>query len=187
MKKILLILASLALLVGVVGSAQAGSSSARPSKNALTTKAPTALSASKRAADLSKLANKHLSSKQLKALGLRKASPQQVARIKQLQKSSKAAKTSHVGPYAWFTRQYAGNTWQDVRYSGPYYSGYWSPYYVIYDNFKTCTNSGTGCIDADAYTYQYLLRWSPNNTYYYYGPSGYSTGHQAVGYGPYFG
>jgi len=186
MKKVLLILASLALLVGVVASAQ---SSARPSKTALTTKAPPALSASTRAADLSRLGNKHLSTKQLKALGLKPASRQQVARIKQLQKSSSksVARSSHVGTYAWYTNHYYGNTWQDVRYSGTYTWGYWDPYYVIYDNFKTCNNSGTGCIDADAYTYQYLLHYTPNNTWYYYGPSGYTTGHQLVGFGPYFG
>jgi len=185
MKKILLLLASLALLVGVVASAQ---SNARPSNTALTTKAPRALSASTRAADLSKLGNKRLSSKQLKALGLKPASRQQLARLKQLQKSSKSvARTSHVGTYAWYTNHYYGNTWQDVRYSGPYYSGYWSPYYVIYDNFKTCTNSGTGCIDGDAFTYQYFLHYTPNNTWYYYGPSGYTTYHQALGFGPYYG
>lgn len=186
MRKTLTALASLVVMVGLVGAAQAGAT-------APTTNAPPAVKASTRAADLSKLgSSKRLSAHQLKALGLKPLSRQQVARIKQLQKKSNgAARTSArtasvVGTNYWYTWENARNSWSDRYYSGPYYSYPWYPYYVVYDNWKTCTYSGTNCIDAHAYTYQYYLYYYPNGTWYYYGPGGYQSNSTTYGgWGPY--
>jgi hypothetical protein len=183
LKKILMTLASLSLVIGLVGSAEAGATAPAPAQ---TTKAPAALAASTREAVLSKLgSSKHLSRQQLKALGLKPASRQQVARIKQLQKkSNRAARTSTVGCTYWYTHQYYGVIWIDSYYCGPYYSYPWYPYYVIYNNWKFCTTSGTNCINLNIWTYEYLVYYYPNSTWYYYGPSGYTSSPQPVGFGP---
>jgi hypothetical protein len=87
--------------------------------------------------------------------------------------------------YSWW--QYSGNIWVESCYNGPYWGSVsWHPYYVIYDNFFTCTNSGTNCIDAHSYTYQYELDWYGTGHWYFDGPSGYTTYHQHVGFGPYY-
>jgi hypothetical protein len=187
LKKTLAALASLALVSGFAGTATAATSTP-------TAKAPPAVSAatqaadlSKLKADLSKLGNAKLTAAQAKSLGLQKASSKDVARLKQLQKqNSSQAKASHVGSYFWYTWHNARNSWVDRFYSGPYYSYPWYPYYVIYDNFITCNYSGTGCIDADAYTYQYYLYYYPNGTWYFYNTCSYqSDSISCSGWGPY--
>jgi hypothetical protein len=187
LKKTLAALASLAVMVGTVGAAQAGTHA--PTRHAArSTKAPPAVKASTRAADLAKFrSGKRLSARQLRALGLKPLSHRQVARIKKLQKMSKHRATmSAVGAHYWFTWQNARNSWSDRYYSGPYYSYPWYPYYVVYDNWKTCTFSGTNCIDAHAYTYQYYLYYYPNGTWYYYNTGGYqSNSVNYSGFGPY--
>jgi hypothetical protein len=182
-KKTLTGLASLALMVGLVGTAQAAAT-------APTTSAPPAVKASTRAADLSKLnlgSGKRLNAHQLKALGLKRVSGQDLARVQKLQKKSKdTASASAVGSTYWYTWQNARNSWVDRYYSGAYYSYPWYPYYVVYDNFKTCTYDGSYCVDAHAYTYQYLLYYYPNGTWYYYNTCQYqSNSTDCSGFGPY--
>ena len=89
---------------------------------------PPAVSASHRAADLSKLNhslaklhNKKLTAKQASALGLHALSRDQVARLAKLQKSQ-AAKAADVGTYFWYRFQGSpGFLWVNRDYSGPYY------------------------------------------------------------------
>ena len=153
MKKYLMTLASLMMMIGLMGSTQVGAAAAKPSGE--TTHAPPAISVATREATLPKLDSKRLSAQQLK--GLKPASHQQLAGIKQLQKNKAAARAATAGTYYWTTYHYYGNIWVDRYYSGPYYSySPWYPYYVVYDNFKVCTASGTGCYSANAYTYSVL-------------------------------
>ena len=130
MKKIVLTLASLSLMIGLVGAAQASA--------AQTTKAPPAVRASTRDAGLSDLASKlatfhvnrntRLNAQELKALGLKPLSSQQAARMNKLAKSG-GAKAATAGSYYWYTYHYYGHVWVDAYWSGPYYwSPYWSPY-----------------------------------------------------------
>jgi hypothetical protein len=182
-KKYLMTIASLLTMVGIIGFAQVGAAAAKPSR---TTHAPHAISAQTREAALAKLGHKRLSSQELRRLGLRRVSGKQLARIRQLRNHRGMARTSAVGTYYWFTWQNARNSWVDRYYSGAYYSYPWYPYYVVYDNFKTCTYSGYYCIDANAYTYQYLLYYYPNGTWYYYNTGGYqSNSTDYSGWGPY--
>jgi hypothetical protein len=181
MNKTLTSLASLAVVVGLVGTAHA---TAAP-----TTSAPPEVSAATRAADLSKLnlGSKRLSKIELKALGLKPLARRDVARVKRLQAQREGTATaSAAGSYYWYTWQNARNSWSDRYYSGAYYSYPWYPYYVVYDNFKTCTYSGTDCLDGHAYTYQYYLYYYPNSTWYYYNTGGYqSNSTDYSGWGPY--
>jgi len=184
-----MIVASVLVCAGLVSSAVANGTTATAAKasSSATTKAPPALSASTMNADLAKLkSGKRLSARQLKKLGLKQVSRKELARIKQLRKQSTGARTAQVGATPWYTWRNARNSWADRRYSGPYWHiTDWQPYYVVYDNWKTCTYSGTGCIDAHAYTYKYLLRWRYNGLWYYYDTTGYTTDPYGPGWGPY--
>ena len=191
MKKIVLTLASLSLMFGLVGATAASA--------AQTTKAPPAVRASTRDAGLSELAttlakfhvnrNTRLSVNELKALGLKSLSSQESARVNKLAKSH-GAKAATAGTYYWYTYHYYGHVWVDVYYSGPYYwYPYWHPYYVVYNNYKLCNYSGTGCLSTNLYTYTDYLDWYGNGSWYCYSPySAYSSssgGIPVYGYGPY--
>jgi hypothetical protein len=185
LKRIFATFVSFVMVIGLVGYAQAG---ATAGTSARTTKAPPAVQARTRNAMLSRLkSSKRLGRHQLKALGLKPLSRQQVARINQLYKSNGAAKAATAGTYYWYSYHYYGNIWVNRYYSGPYYSYPWYPYYVVYDNFLVCTASGTGCYDANAYTYSFDLYYYPNSQWYYDGPAGYTLTSQTVGFGPYSG
>ena len=188
MKKSLIAIASALACVGMVTSAEASPAKAVRSAAAQTTNAPAAVDAATRAADLAKLGNGRLTAHQIKKFGLKPVSGAQLARIKSLQKASHGvASASTVGSYFWYTWQNARNSWSDRYYSGPYYSYPWYPYYVVYDNWKTCTYSGTSCLSAHAYTYQYYLYYYPNGTWYYYNTGGYqSNSTNYSGWGPYY-
>jgi hypothetical protein len=171
MKKFFLPIASLLTMVSLMGVAQAGVAAAKPSGQ--TTHAPPAVSAQQRQADLSKLGSKRLSPQQMRALGLKKVTGSELARIKQLTSHKSTARTAAAGSYYWFTWHNARVSWSDRYYSGPYYSYPWYPYYVVYDNWKTCTYSGSSCQSAYAYTYGYYLYYYGSGWYYYFG--GYTT------------
>ena len=204
---------SFALIVGSSPAYAARRPGAAPSQ---TTKAPPVIPAQTRNALLSQLA-RSLSKlgrgptlQQLKALGLRPASRQQVARFKQLQ-SRHLARAATAGATYWYTWQYSGNIWVDDYYSGPYFTdgatdlvdgSFYSEYYIVYDNFKTCTSSGGDCLDASAYTYQIFGYLTPDLTpsevglrialadptgWYWQGPSELTQAEQLIGYGPYAG
>lgn len=120
----------------------------------------------------------------------------QVAQTQQPRTSNHEVKTTAVkvndavGDNYYYTYQYKGNTWVDAYYT---YVGSNAneDLYQVFANFKECTAIGTDCIDSNAYTWQYLLYWHPNHTWYYFGPSNQYTpsnlGPQVIGYGPYPG
>lgn len=177
MKKFFLTIAGLLTMVSLMGIMQVGAAAAKPGQSTHSSAAP---SAQTRQADLAKLGgklangNKRLSATQLMGLGLKPASRQDVARLNRMQRANRTAKTAAVGTYYWYTWHNALFSWSD-RYliSWFYYSSNYFGYIVV-DNWKTCTLSGTGCIDAHAYTYFYY--------YYYYG-TWYTYGYP--GFGPY--
>lgn len=179
MKKILTTFASLAIMIGVVGMTQASAAAASPLH---TTSAPPAARV-KADAKLSFLKeDKRLDRQQLKALGLKPLSSQEVARIHGLSRSNGTAKTAAVGSYYLYSWHNYLFSWADRYYSE--YSYYYNSnesvyYYFYYDNWKTCTTTGSGCIDAHAYTYFYYEYLYYYGTWYSYGPYGYP------GYGPY--
>jgi hypothetical protein len=187
MKKYLLTIASLLTMVGLMSVASVNALAAKPA--ARTTHAPPAVSLGTREQALSALGNKVLTREQLKALGLKRVPRAELARIKTLRKHAGGVRVATAGTNYWYTWQNDRNSWVDRYYSGPYYSYPWYPYYVVYDNFKTCTYSGTGCIDGDAYTFQYLLYYYPNGTWYYYNTGAYqgSSTNPYGGFGPYVG
>ena len=181
MRKILIAFASLAVMVGLVGSAEAGTSVLAKSQ---TTHAPSITRALMNA-KLAKIEHsKRLTRGQLRALGLKPVSRQQAAALNRLRSASTSkgeAKAATAGCTYWYTWHNAGNSWVDRYYCGPYYSYPWYPYYYLYDNFKTCTYAGGSCIAANAYTYYYYGYYYPYQTWYTYGSSG------GGGYGPYSG
>jgi hypothetical protein len=154
-KKILMTVAGLSMVVGMAGTAAAGASSLQSSPAK-----PAASASASQGAQTTKAATT-------------------------VAASTNAVNTHAVGCNYWYTWHYLGNVWVDSYYCGPYYSYPWWPYYRIYDNFKVCNSSGYNCISAQSWTWQDYLYYWPLHTWYYYGPSGYSTSHELVGYGPY--
>jgi hypothetical protein len=176
MKKMLTALVSISMMFVLVGSAQARN-----------TKAPRTVSAKTRTAAIAKLesrlvkigAGKRLSAKQLKALGLRPASAATSARMNRLRKHG-VARAATVGSVYWYSYTYAGVVYVDRWYDGPFVSGSWDPYYVIYDNFRIGGNY------ADIFYYEYLLDYNNSGAWYWYGPNGYG-GDNGPGFGPLYG
>jgi hypothetical protein len=170
LKKILVLLASVAMVCGLVASSQANATVGA------TTTAPRAIQATQDANVPAQLkSGERLSKQDMRSLGFKPLKGKKLARVKRINaKTSAQRQTSTVGAYYYGTYRYTGYAWYDLRYS---YSFVNSSYYYLYYyyNWKICTTSGTGCIAANAYHYKYYI--------YYYG-----TWYGAYGlYGPYAG
>jgi hypothetical protein len=169
-KIIVLTLASLSLMTGLAGAAQA-----TPGR---TTNAPPPVPARVRNAEqsalTSKLATLHLkrglrpSARELKALGLKPVPKPLAARLKQLTKSNRA-RAATVGSTYWFTYQYYGHFWADVYYDGPYFNSGGNMYYLVYSNYKICDSAGGACTDLNVYTY--VENVNIYGTWYFHGPT----------------
>jgi hypothetical protein len=190
-KIIVLTLASLSLMSGLAGAAQA-----TPGR---TTKAPPPVPARVRNAELSalmsKLAKLHLkrgarpSARELKALGLRPDPKQLAARFKRLTKSTRA-RAATAGSTYWFTYQYYGHFWADVYYRGPLLDLTAGViYYEVLSNYKICDGEGGDCTDLNVYTM--VLNLDLDGTYVYSTPYGGespdSAGLPEYGMGPFVG
>jgi hypothetical protein len=168
MKKLLTVLASLCVLAGPVAASHASIDPAQPAPTFEATEGKGVLDALK--------TGDRLDSAGLKALGVKKLKGKKLATAQNLQAEANAQGefgTQRVGTYYWYSWQYTDWFWVDTYYDFSYYSGDYY-YYTVFDNYKVCTLSGTGCIAAGAYTYYYLLYYY--GSWYYYGP-----------YGPYAG
>jgi hypothetical protein len=188
-KIVVLTLASLSLMSGLAGTAQA-----TPGR---TTNAPPPVSARVRNAELSaltsKLATLHLkrgtrpNARELKALGLKPVPKPLAARLKELANSTRA-KAAGVGSTYWFTYQYYGAIWADVYYDGPQFDAT-STYYVVYSNYKICDPTGGNCMATNVYTEVFNI--DIDGTYYYETPTTDqypdSAGFPIYGYGPFPG
>lgn len=166
MKKHFLTLASLMMMIGLIGATQVGAAAAKPSGQ--TTHATHAVRIPAKFAELN--SGKRLSAHELKALGLKPVSHKQAARINRLRhKTNGRAKAAEVGSTYWYTWQNAGFSWVDTYYDYDYYSSDYS-WFITYDNYKTCDLSGYNCIDAHAYVVTYYLYYY--GAEYVYGPYG---------------
>lgn len=150
MKKILTLLACLAMLVGVVDSASAATRAAAPTAR----KAPAASTVAKRIAN-GKL--KPVTHKQMPAL-------------KKLLAQKGNARSATQGTYYIGSYQYSGRLWYDYRYSSFSSSSSYYGYYY-YRNWKVCNSSYSYCLGAGSYDYYYYIYYY--GTWYYggwYGP-----------------
>ena len=191
MKKIMVLtLASLSLMTGLAGAAQA-----TPGR---TTNAPPLVPALIRNAEVSALTGKlaklqatygtRLSARELQAIGLKPVPMQLAARFNKLAKSNRT-RAATVGETYWFTYEYYGQVWADVYYSGPFVNPNGDIQYYLYSNYKICDPQGNNCIASNVFTLNDNI--DINGTYYYSDPvSGSSpdwAGFPLYGYGPYSG
>jgi hypothetical protein len=167
MKTSLIVPATLALVVGVVGLSQASPAERAGSATTQTTKAPAPRRAVNDPHVPSQLkSGKRLGAHQLKSLGLKPLAGNKLAAVKKLNTRAVAATVGNTYAYTW---KDGGHTWVDVYHSrDDYDTNFYFIYY--YNNYKICTTSGTNCLAANAYTYSYYLNYYGN--WYYYGEFG---------------
>lgn len=188
MKKIIVLtLASLSLMTGLAGAAQAPAgrtTNAPPPVPARITNAELSALTSKLAA-LHLKRGKHPNARELKALGLKPVPKPLAARLKEFANSTRA-KAADAGSTYWFTYQYYGLIWADVYYNGPQFDAT-STYYSVYSNYKVCDAYGGNCIATNVYTD--IFNIEIDGTYYYETPNAASSpdsaGFPVYGYGPY--
>ena len=191
MKKIMVLtLASLSLMTGLAGAAQA-----TPGR---TTNAPTPVSPPIRNAEVSVLMGKlaklqatygtRLSPRELQAIGLKPVPKQLATRFHKLAKSNRA-RAATMGETYWFTYDYYGQVWVDVYYTGPMVNPNGDTQYYLYSNYKICDPQGNNCIASNLFTLNDNI--DINGTYYYSdavsGSSPDWAGFPVYGYGPYSG
>lgn len=169
-KKILALLATMAMVVGVVASANAATSHGTPAKKpaSATTHARKGLSQARVAKMIKSGQLKQVTAKQ--RVGLRALQ----SRTGQLGLSNaRAAGAATQGTYYIGSYQEQGRLWYDYRYSYGYSNSsyYW---YYYYKNWKVCNSSYSYCYAAGSYDYYYYI--------YYYG-----TWYYGGWYGPYSG
>jgi hypothetical protein len=148
-KKILTLLACVALMAGVVSSASAASSAAPAAR-----KAPSVSTVEKR----------------IKSGKLKPVTAAQMPGLKKLLKTKADARLATQGTYYIGSYQEQGRLWYDYRYSYWYSSSDYYGYYY-YKNWKVCNTSYSYCLGADSYDYYYYIYYY--GTWYYggwYGP-----------------
>src|SRR3954447_19968577 len=141
MKKILMLLASIALIAGVVSSASASSSASMPSSSA---------PAPRKAPAASTVVNRIKSGK------LKPVTAKQMTGLKKLKALNDNARLATQGTYLIGSYQEQGRLWYDYRYSYFYSSSSYSGYYY-YKNWKVCNTSYTYCLGAGSYDYYYYI------------------------------
>lgn len=149
MKKFFTVLASTAMLVGLVSSANAAAPAGPAAK-----KAPTAANVAKR-----------IQSGKLKVV-----TAKQAPGLKALLAKSRNGRVSTVGTNYIGSYQEQGRLWYDYRWSSFTSSSSYYGYYY-YKNWKVCNTSYSGCLAAGSYDYYYYIYYY--GTWYYggwYGP-----------------
>ncbi len=170
MKKILTLLATMAMLVGAVASANANASTGAPAKQ------PASSATHIRTAPSKAAVVKMIHSGKLKPVTAKQRAGLRALQSRTGKLRGSAARTASAasqGSYYIGSYQEQGRLWYDYRYSYGYVSSSYY-YYYYYKNWKVCNSSYSYCLAAGSYDYYYYI--------YYYG-----TWYYGGWYGPYSG
>ncbi len=167
MKKILTLLATMAMLVGVVASANATASVGTPAKK------PAPGATHVRKAPSQAAVAKMIRSGKLKPVTAKQRSGLRALQARTGNLRGGTARAATQGSYYIGSYQEIGRLWYDYRYSSVYVSSSYY-YYYYYKNWKVCNSSYSSCLAAGSYDYYYYI--------YYYG-----TWYYGGWYGPYSG